>query len=382
MGVITKDNIPMMNLNGKTVRHKSFGEGNVVNISSDRKYIFISFENGEKQFQFPGVFEKHLCFIDIDYQKEIEGILHGHESHIKKEGKKQVSNRFSASNYSEKAYDLKNNFNCIERSIFNALYDLERLGTEGEDFSNLWKNYSDPKRRAAYVLKYLYAYTYEYLLMYITIIKNSVLMDNIKVLSLGCGVMTDAWALQESIAFCKAKIVGEYTGVDLEKDWETDYFPKTTNIIKKEEMGISAGDYLLGLSELDYDVLIFPKSLADIVWGEPRTDFDKIIYALDEANFRKRSFCLCFSFVKNEKKEIIERAEEIVELIKKKGYECSESITVKNEDDAIDKKNSHVPFPSLRDDYKKRIYDAIGQWPINNRTYENNRIYFFTKVNA
>lgn len=51
-----------MNLTNKKVRHKTFGNGNVVNCNDS--YIKIDFESGTKKFVFPDVFKKYIKLID------------------------------------------------------------------------------------------------------------------------------------------------------------------------------------------------------------------------------------------------------------------------------------------------------------------------------
>ena len=42
---------------GTTVRHKKFGNGKVVKINRNEKFIFVKFPVGEKKFVFPDAFD-------------------------------------------------------------------------------------------------------------------------------------------------------------------------------------------------------------------------------------------------------------------------------------------------------------------------------------
>ena len=58
-----------MNLENLAVKHKSFGPGVIVNVQG--KYITVRFENQEKVFVYPDIFEKFLTLADGTVSAEI-----------------------------------------------------------------------------------------------------------------------------------------------------------------------------------------------------------------------------------------------------------------------------------------------------------------------
>ncbi|QSX04973.1 hypothetical protein JYG23_09760 [Sedimentibacter sp. zth1] len=62
-----------MQLIGKAIRHKSFGNGIVTNMSTN--IITICFPQGEKRFLFPDAFSDYLTLKDGTIQREIHNML-------------------------------------------------------------------------------------------------------------------------------------------------------------------------------------------------------------------------------------------------------------------------------------------------------------------
>ncbi len=58
-----------MNLENLEVKHKSFGLGVIVNVQG--KYITVRFDNQDKVFVYPDIFEKFLTLADGSISEEI-----------------------------------------------------------------------------------------------------------------------------------------------------------------------------------------------------------------------------------------------------------------------------------------------------------------------
>lgn len=73
---------------GKTVWHKSFGQGRIVGV--DKAYLMIRFSDKERRFVFPLAFEGYLSTDDPDLKGEIEkAILSFRAEREKREAKEK-----------------------------------------------------------------------------------------------------------------------------------------------------------------------------------------------------------------------------------------------------------------------------------------------------
>ncbi len=81
-----------MNLENTKVKHKAFGAGVIV--SSDGKYITVQFENVNKVFVYPDIFEKFLTLEDGSISEEILADLAG-----SKEAKQKIQTKKQEENY-------------------------------------------------------------------------------------------------------------------------------------------------------------------------------------------------------------------------------------------------------------------------------------------
>lgn len=60
----------MKELLNKEVNHKKFGVGKVIQIEGD--FFWVSFEDMERKFSFPEVFDKHLSLNDKALAKRLK----------------------------------------------------------------------------------------------------------------------------------------------------------------------------------------------------------------------------------------------------------------------------------------------------------------------
>lgn len=80
-------------------------------------------------------------------------------------------------------------------------------------------NYEDKEIQQFYLLRYAFAYAFEYSNMYDTILSKIKNINQIEVTSIGCGAMIDYWSLIKSIKERKLDYIKiTYTGID-KIDW-------------------------------------------------------------------------------------------------------------------------------------------------------------------
>lgn len=109
-----------MSLENLEVLHKSFGKGTIV--SRNGKYITVKFENTQKIFVYPDIFEKFLTLADGSISEQI-----ANDIEISKAAK-------------QKEIDKKNeeNLRAMTRGI--VIPGKENVANESEDEENRFKN--------------------------------------------------------------------------------------------------------------------------------------------------------------------------------------------------------------------------------------------------
>lgn len=63
-----------LNLIGQTVRHKTWGEGRIIQMM-DASHVTVEFKTKTSTFQYPGAFEQYLIFEDVNLQSEALRLL-------------------------------------------------------------------------------------------------------------------------------------------------------------------------------------------------------------------------------------------------------------------------------------------------------------------
>ena len=276
-------------------------------------------------------------------------------------------------------YSFDESFSAIEKAIANARDRLKVIEPPSEV---LWTynyypyNYSNTWDQACYVMRYLYAYAYEYFIAFSSILEKINSNSDLHVMSLGCGVMPDAWALQEASKRMELRGMIEYTGVDVFK-WPDEYVPETTERVRKRFIKSKAGDYLLSCTDIEHDIIIFPKSLGDM-YKNDRSDLYNVKKALGEIPL-KDEFYMVFSFIDNEqdnRKDQIEM-DYLLDCIRNRGYS---GIPKKNKEVNVGICNSYPPFPRLSDELVEDSISLAKKHFMTSRIHENYYICRFTKV--
>ena len=364
-----------MDLIGKVVNHGKFGEGTIIGFD-EKGHIIISFDSisEEKTFKYPDSFKKFLVFKDFDCQRKVDTTL---SEKTKKE--EQTKNQAKILEQrrrrirSEKEQQLE--FDSILSPVREAFDNLIKMGYKdlGDEFPSRYDSSLD---QARYILRYLYAYSFEYYHVFSDIIKLGLWTDHIEITSLGCGAMLDAWSLQEATRL----LIGEkasinYIGVD-KAVWGENYAPKTKRSVNKTFINKKAGEYLLNQSDMKFDILFFPKSIGDIFHND-RMDFSRIIEALQKKEL-KRTFFLAFSLIMNESENEKDKKviKELVKALEHKGYKYSYTENELNTDYVG---TSKPKYGFLDDDIFYQSKELTGSLTMTKRKYENYMIYKFEK---
>lgn len=122
-------------------------------------------------------------------------------------------------------------------------------------------DYEDINIQQLYLLRYAFAYAFEYSRMYLNVLSKMDDANSISVTSVGCGSMIDYWALVHALEM-KSKIDCNirYVGID-EIDWNYK-IPQRQNDEVHYLIG-NVADFFTNNSQFISDVYFFPKSISE-----------------------------------------------------------------------------------------------------------------------
>ena len=330
-------------------------------------YITVGFDNGcTMKLSYPNAFEDFLFLKDNNLQAKMQQILEDEKARIIEEKEQQRNNRKTKKK--DEWNTLNTSYPAIETVLKRASLDLQQIEAKGRAQINkpeIIMDYDNDWEQAAYILRYSYAYAYEYYLMHSEILRFINRNKSVKVLSIGCGAMTDAWALDVAGREEGEAYRIEYTGIDLAHAWNPSYHPKTEDIIKYPPLyDTCAGTYLSSLSVIDYDVFVFPKSLRDICWND-NGDFIKILHSFENNHILRDSIVLAFSLTNNpispNNDELLRKdginIKEILSSLHKNGFEIVESIINTKSDDRVYYRSGYPEISEMLKGDSKRLTD-------------------------
>lgn len=407
----------------KIVQHKNsdFGRGVIVeydNTSNPNNHkITVRFKSKELRMKYPEAFKDYLICEDPSFQAEVERLIANKEWEEEEKRKAEQDDIFSVNRKPAKsgsdsyrsdypygwsesvkpktAEVLSRQFLSIKRAIKNANYDIKLPDVAREEPDDKAeytpKRYDNPWDQACYVLRYSYAYAFEYYLLYEKILNAIGNIEKLNVLSIGCGPQIDAWSLGVASEVKKLNAHIYYTGIDLAKNWKKDYHPKTEHIrVNPPVFGLSAGRYLTSCDTIDYDIIVFPKSLRDIYYNKDDADFYRIKNAFEIRPFTKNVVCIAFSLSNNPGgneaeqraneellKQDYDKIGELIESVKKQGFLVKESPLV----NAIstNRVSDNTGYPELDEWLKNEVFDHTGRYMMTNRCYQKFIAYILEK---
>ena len=409
-----------MNLLEKIIKHKDGYSGTVKDLSIENDRITVCFDSdkGEVTYQFSLAIKNCLSFIETDCQEEAElqAAIASEVQEKKKTAnaikeKEEEKDPFSIhykpekverSSYQDNSYygyskykreknstNLSKGFNAIKSIINNASYDIQQpaIIQEAPDNKEDYVVFQYDKRwdQACYILRYTYAYAFEYYQLYMKMLSEFDNSENLSVLSVGCGAMIDAWALEIASKTKKTNYCIEYMGVDKAKDWKEDYCPETNEIEKREPaFDTCAGLFLMSCDTIDYDAIVFPKSLRDIYIND-KEDFNRIKKAFETKPFKKSTICVAFSLTNNPYsngndlllEEDYAKIIELINCLEKQGF-----IPRKDIIENIESKDNvyyNSGYPEIEDKLKDEADVFTGRSMMMNRCYQRYLVFMLEK---
>lgn len=194
----------------------------------------------------------------------------------------------------------------------DTLCELKKLSFEAGGLPN----YNNIQIQRLYLLRYAFAYSFEYTKMYEEVLRDMNNPTDISIASIGCGNMIDYWALIQALdnswnLDCNVR----YVGID-EIDWNY----RVDSRLQDEVHYLvgNAKDGFMKAEHLVSDVYFFPKSISEFTDGE----MNAIAEAFRTKIIERDTIYLCISIRRNEYSQEIDinRTQQIYNALLENGF--------------------------------------------------------------
>lgn len=230
-------------------------------------------------------------------------------------------------------------------------------------------NYEDINIQQLYLLRYAFAYAFEYSKMYLDVLSQMEGTNHISVVSIGCGTMIDYWAL--TYALEKNKMMNssiEYVGID-KVDWNYK-FPKRLNDQVYYLIG-DAKDILKNNGDFFPDVYFFPKSISE--FSENQINILANSFSLN--NIHKNKFFVCISLrdAEGSTNRDVQKTKCIIEAIGKNGFKTTwpyNQFTYYEGYNGITLSDRSFQYPSDALQFVKNLYMECANYKIEDSNCE------------
>lgn len=146
-------------------------------------------------------------------------------------------------------------------------------------------DYSDVHVQQLYLLRYAYAYAFEYKRMYQHLPEYFRAQSQLSVMSIGCGNMIDYWALAQVVG---SRVDLRYRGFD-SIDWAYKFSER-----ENDRVWLTLGDAISAMEELPSipaDIIVFPKSISEF----DHDAIDRFCECIRTKRILKRRVCVLVS---------------------------------------------------------------------------------------
>lgn len=177
-------------------------------------------------------------------------------------------------------------------------------------------DYEDINIQQLYLLRYAFAYAFEYSRMYLDVLSQMDDVNSISVTSVGCGSMIDYWSLVHALEIRhKLDCSIRYVGID-KIDWNYK-IPERQNDEVHYLIG-NAADFFTGNSQFVSDVYFFPKSISEFSDGE----LNAMSNSFSSKNIQKDRFFVCISLREDQGSmdRDIQKTKRLIEAIRENGF--------------------------------------------------------------
>lgn len=218
----------------------------------------------------------------------------------------------------------------ITEYIQQIYEDFSEYYDEGHNMCELKKltfeagelpDYNSKRMQQFYLLRYAFAYSFEYSCIYDNIIKDFKEKPQIEVVSIGCGAMIDYWSLVYSLKQHRMKECSvRYVGID-EINWNYKIKPR-----KKDKVQFRLENAKRAFARNEKfisDIYFFPKSISEF----DEEEMSIMIGALSQKPIIKDTIYFCFS-IRSDQGSMdrdMKKTKKIVKALEKRNYIISTS---------------------------------------------------------
>ena len=209
---------------------------------------------------------------------------------------------------------LQDIYEDLQRYVDNdvCLCKFKELNFEAGAFPD----YEDINIQQLYLLRYAFAYAFEYSRMYLDVLSQMDDVNNISVTSVGCGSMIDYWSLVHALEMkSKMDCSIRYVGIDI-IDWNYK-IPQRQND-EVHYLIRNAADIFTNNSQFISDVYFFPKSISEFSDSE----LNAMANSFSSKKIQKNRFFVCISLRKDQGSmdRDMQKTKCLIEAISKNGF--------------------------------------------------------------
>ena len=262
-------------------------------------------------------------------------------------------------------------------------------------------DYEDKNIQQLYLLRYAFAYAFEYSRMYQNVLSQMdqvYNINNISVTSVGCGSMIDYWSLVHALEMmCKIDCSIRYVGIDI-IDWNYK-IPKRQNDEVHFLIG-NAADLFTNNSQFISDVYFFPKSISEF----SDCELNAIANSFSSKEIQKNRFFVCISLREDQGSmdRDMKKTKYIIEAIGKNGFNTEWpyiKYTYFDCNKGIASLDDGFLYPPLALEFVKNMYmkcanyktkkencqsdcqKYLGRWPVLRVNHIRYQVIMFERVN-
>lgn len=217
--------------------------------------------------------------------------------------------------------------------LFKICDDFRREVESGADLEPLKEisyqneqnspDYSSKIAQQLYLLRYTYAYAFEYKQMFKTLLDRVPYQERIDVTSIGCGNGIDYWALQNAL-YESGKISCRitYHGIDY-TDW-SDYRMERLASRRWDVLDFVVQDaleYIRQQDTLTSDVFVFPKSISEF-----KEEFQEFCEVFAGKRFQKDTVHLLISLRKAYANADLKRSGQLAQAMERNGFRTRDDV--------------------------------------------------------
>lgn len=226
-------------------------------------------------------------------------------------------------------------------------------------------DYEDKNIQQLYLLRYAFAYSFEYSRMYLDVLTEMGDFDNISVTSIGCGSMIDYWSLVYALNKEGVDCSIRYDGID-RINWN--YRIPGRQVDEVHYTIENAVNFFGNNSQFTSDIIFFPKSISEFSESELNTMAD----SFSSKNKHKDKFFVCISLRDDpgSKNRDVIKTKCIIEAVSNNGFKTNfkydENVSFDN-GKGIALEDNYFHYPSDALNFVKNLYNECVNYKVKGK---------------